>query len=82
MSMLTDWVDWAFHHRRPDFHRQVATNRRYETFLACFRSEQMSASQLRAHMEEDAALKAYVEAEIATSDPARAFEDSRVLVHH
>jgi len=42
----------------------------------------MSASQLRAHMEEDAALKAYVEAEIATSDPARAFEDSRVLVHH
>jgi hypothetical protein len=83
MSMLTDWLDWALHHRHQhDEIRQVETNPHYEMLLACYHSEQMTAAQLWEHMDDDPEFSAFVKTRMRGVDPVGSLEDERVLAHH
>jgi hypothetical protein len=67
MSLLTDWLDRASHLQdSPQIKRpEVEATATYERLLACYRSEQMSAAQFRAHMDADPAFAAFVREHIS-----------------
>lgn len=85
MSMLTDWLDWAippFSHEKAD-PLQSATTPEYEALLACYRSEQMSAAQLHAHMDDDPDFETFVRSRMGEGQKSVKNSDhERVLVHH
>lgn len=76
MSLLRGWLDWAFHlryRRQPD--PVVVAVADYQSLLACYRSEQMSAAQLQAHMEADPAFAAFVDARTNDGDVIQTSRD-------
>jgi hypothetical protein len=62
MSLPTEWLERAFHLQdSPHIVKpEVEANATYEHLLACYRSEQMSAAQLRERMDADPAFAAFV----------------------
>ena len=85
MSMLTDWLDWAIHsfsHEKADL-PQSTTDADYEALLACYRSEQMSAAQLQAHMDGDPDFEMFVGSRMGEGRTSVKNSDrGRVLIHH
>lgn len=84
MSMLTDWLEWAIHpfqHGKTDpVASEQAAKPEYEALLACYRSEQMTASQLLTHMGEDPDFELFVRARMGVR--AAPEKSERVLVDH